>query len=462
MMTFEPKIITFLCTWCSYTGADTAGIARLKSPSNIRAIRVPCSGRVAPEIIMKTFDQGADGVLVLGCHIGECHYDSGNHRTAKRLPILQSLMAFAGLEPERLHLDWVSASEGERFSRIVSEFTESVRLLGPASWKSENRQPRFDQTQLAIDRSYTFDQSSYSEEVERSISFTNNLQAKARELLSCGKVACVIGYEKGTHNRTRPVFIYTEDAVERLVWNKDCTHNLTVYLRRAIYPPLGKQNGEPGKSVAIVAKPCDSRAINVHLAGNHFQRDQVHVIGMACEGILDKQQQYRMDHILQERCLHCTERLPVIYDTLIGEPPANQVEPTTSARLYYLETLSPIERMDFWLSHFDRCIRCYACRQVCPMCDCPTCLFEQDDSLWVGPGIRLDEKRIYHLGRAYHLAGKCVDCHECERVCPVNIPISLINSKLNLEMEKFFGYRAGEQAIPSPLLTILSGEERLP
>jgi len=134
-MMFEPKIIAYLCTWCSYTGADSAGIARLKYPSNLRAVRVPCSGRVSPELIMRTFDQGADGVLVLGCHIGECHYDTGNHRTAKRVPVLQALMTFAGLEPERLRLDWVSASEGERFARIVNEFTEGVRLLGPCAWR---------------------------------------------------------------------------------------------------------------------------------------------------------------------------------------------------------------------------------------------------------------------------------------------------------------------------------------
>ena len=135
---FEPKIIAFLCTWCSYTGADLAGTSRLKSPWNLRAVRVPCSGRVSPELIMRAFDEGADGVLVLGCHIGECHYDTGNHRTAKRLPVLQSLMVFAGLEPERLHLDWVSASEGERFARIVSEFTENVRALGPCRWQQRN------------------------------------------------------------------------------------------------------------------------------------------------------------------------------------------------------------------------------------------------------------------------------------------------------------------------------------
>ncbi len=134
---YEPKIIGFLCTWCSYTGADLAGINRLKVAPNLRAIRVPCSGRVAPEIIMRAFDQGADGVLVLGCHIGECHYDNGNHRAAKRIPVLHDMLAFIGLEPERLRLDWVSASEGERFARIVDEFTEAVKAIGPCNWRSE-------------------------------------------------------------------------------------------------------------------------------------------------------------------------------------------------------------------------------------------------------------------------------------------------------------------------------------
>lgn len=132
---YEPKIVAFLCTWCSYTGADLAGTSRLPSPANVRAVRTPCSGRVAPELIMKAFDEGADGVIVLGCHIGECHYDTGNHRTAQRLPVLMALLSFAGLEPGRLRLDWVSASEGERFARIVTEFTEEVRMLGPSQWR---------------------------------------------------------------------------------------------------------------------------------------------------------------------------------------------------------------------------------------------------------------------------------------------------------------------------------------
>lgn len=112
-----------------------AGTTRLKYPPNIRIIRVPCSGRVSPELILRTFQEGADGVIVMGCHLGECHYVSGNHRTAKRIPILKRLLSYVGIEPERLRLEWVSASEAMRFVEVVQEFTETVRKLGPLSLK---------------------------------------------------------------------------------------------------------------------------------------------------------------------------------------------------------------------------------------------------------------------------------------------------------------------------------------
>jgi len=128
---YEPKIIGYLCTWCSYTGADLAGSSRLKYPANLRVVRLPCSGRASPELILRTFRDGADGVIVMGCHLGECHYGSGNHRTARRIPILRQLLGYAGIEPERLRLEWVSASEAERFAQVVREFTETVRRLGP-------------------------------------------------------------------------------------------------------------------------------------------------------------------------------------------------------------------------------------------------------------------------------------------------------------------------------------------
>jgi len=128
---FEPRIVAFLCNWCSYAGADTAGVSRLELPPNILPVRVMCSGRVSAEMVLKALLSGADGVLVLGCHIGDCHYGSGNHRTVKRIPLLRRLMTYMGIEPDRLRLDWVSGAEAGRFARITTEFVEAVRALGP-------------------------------------------------------------------------------------------------------------------------------------------------------------------------------------------------------------------------------------------------------------------------------------------------------------------------------------------
>jgi ferredoxin len=278
-------------------------------------------------------------------------------------------------------------------------------------------------------------------------------------LLSSGQVSCVIGYEAGTNGRTRPAFIRDPADVERLVWNPDCTHNLTTYLAATLTPPGSKS--KPDKPVAVIVKPCDSRAINVLLAEHRFERQQLNIIGIACEGIRQGRPDGEAD-VLQARCQQCEERLPVVYDTLVGEPPPVQSRSLTTGHPAVMDAMMPAERMDYWLAQFDRCIRCYACRQACPMCDCPTCLYERDDSLWVGLGIGVNEKRTFHLGRAYHLAGRCIDCHECERVCPMEIPISLLNGKLIQEMQALFGHRAGLQPVPSPFLTILNGEEQLP
>ncbi|MGZ9234074.1 MAG: hydrogenase iron-sulfur subunit [Anaerolineales bacterium] len=127
----EPKIIGFLCNWCSYRGADGAGMARLKYPPNIKIVRVPCSGRISPELVLRTFREGADGVMVLGCHIGDCHYSTGNHRTAKRMPVLKKLLEYTGIDPERLYINWVSAAEGEKFAAVIRDFTEKIRALPP-------------------------------------------------------------------------------------------------------------------------------------------------------------------------------------------------------------------------------------------------------------------------------------------------------------------------------------------
>jgi len=131
MTDFEPKIVAFLCNWCSYRGADLAGTSRIKCAANVRAIRVMCSGRVEPAFVLRAFELGADGVLVLGCHPGDCHYAEGNYKALRRMELLKRALIQLGVEEDRFQLDWVSASEGDRFSHIVNEMTEKVRALGP-------------------------------------------------------------------------------------------------------------------------------------------------------------------------------------------------------------------------------------------------------------------------------------------------------------------------------------------
>lgn len=129
--TFEPLIVGYLCNWCSYAGSDMAGTSRARIKPNVRTVRVMCSGRVSPDLILRTFREGADGVMVLGCHIGDCHYTDGNHRTIKRIPILKKLLDYSGIDSRRLYLNWVSASEGDKYAAVVNEFVEQVRELGP-------------------------------------------------------------------------------------------------------------------------------------------------------------------------------------------------------------------------------------------------------------------------------------------------------------------------------------------
>ena len=129
---WEPTIIAFLCTWCSYAGADLAGISRIQYPPNVRVVRVPCSGRVNPLYIIKGLQHGADGVLVSGCHPGDCHYISGNYHARRRFTLLKRLLESVGIEPGRVNFSWVSAAEGEKFAQVVTEVIDTVKGLGPA------------------------------------------------------------------------------------------------------------------------------------------------------------------------------------------------------------------------------------------------------------------------------------------------------------------------------------------
>lgn len=130
--TWEPHIVAFLCKWCSYAGADLAGGSRIKHPPNVRIIRLPCSARIDPKLVWRALEQGADGVLVSGCHPGDCHYTTGNLYARRRMEMFYELLKFLGVEPGRIQMSWVSASEGQKWAQVVSAVTEDVRKLGPA------------------------------------------------------------------------------------------------------------------------------------------------------------------------------------------------------------------------------------------------------------------------------------------------------------------------------------------
>jgi formate dehydrogenase subunit beta len=282
---------------------------------------------------------------------------------------------------------------------------------------------------------------------------TQQLRDQARQLLESRQVDCVIGYEVSPRGNVRPAFVYDPAETARLIWGDACVHNLVTYLHDKKKP---LRRGQEPPHVAVVVKPCDSRAINVLLAEQQIERERIFVIGVACEGV-------RTEGGVPTRCTRCEDRVPAIYDVLLGEPP--EIEPMAEADGYadlaQIEDMTPAGRLAFWLREFDRCIRCYACRQVCPGCYCTTCMFERDDGLWVDIGIELPQKHVFHLGRALHLAGRCVECDECERVCPMGLPLSLLNRCLVREMDALYSHRAGREETLTPLLFEL-GEEGSP
>lgn len=285
-----------------------------------------------------------------------------------------------------------------------------------------------------------------SEEIQEGI------RIRARELLNLGEVGCVIGYEYSPKGRIQPAFVYNEADAGRLVWDQNCHHNLTVYLRDQAMPTRRKD--QPPR-VAIVAKPCDVRALNVLIHEEQITRDRVFVVGIACPGMVDGDG-------VQSHCQRCKERVPVFYDALLGEPPAVAVADDARADVAELEAMTPSERLAYWTREFDRCIRCYACRQACPGCYCFECLAEQVDPPWVSIAHGVSQKAFFHVMRAYHLAGRCVECHACDQACPMHIPLSLLNRKIAKDVEALFGYVAGGDAETPPPLATFRKDEELP
>jgi F420-non-reducing hydrogenase iron-sulfur subunit len=144
---YQPRIVAFLCRWCSYAGADLAGGSRIKYPANVRIIRVPCSCRIDPKLVLKSLEGGADGVLVSGCHPGDCHYTSGNYYARRRMIMFRKLLEFVGVDPRRFHMSWVSASEGHKWAQVVSDVTEEVKSLGPRPSLERSERPSLERSE---------------------------------------------------------------------------------------------------------------------------------------------------------------------------------------------------------------------------------------------------------------------------------------------------------------------------
>jgi coenzyme F420-reducing hydrogenase beta subunit len=277
--------------------------------------------------------------------------------------------------------------------------------------------------------------------------FTGQIREKAKELLEQGTVECVIGYETGTDGTSaRPAFIYDASEVERLIFDNTCTHNLVKYL-------LNKK----GKSTAVVVKGCDSRALNLLLSERQIERDKVVAIGVVCPGVVEWGWNRRSEQ-MQKRCDVCRVHTPVVSDFMVGEPVTE--EPSADfSDIAEMEARTPEERAAFWHEQAERCLRCYACRQACPGCYCIECFAELLDPEWVGIRIAPPENQMWNTIRAFHLAGRCISCNECERVCPVNLPLSLLNRKLEKEVLELFDYRAGmSEDEPAPLITFKKEE----
>lgn len=270
-------------------------------------------------------------------------------------------------------------------------------------------------------------------------------------MMTSGQLDCFIGYEEGTRGRARPAFVYDPQDAERLIWDDRCAQNLVVYLPQIQNRSRGDE--EPPR-VGILVKPCDSRSLNVLFHEKQAARERAYVIGLTCEGI-------RASGQTLERCRRCAERVPLVYDLVLGEVP-RAIGRDDNADVARLASSSPAERLAFWAQEFDRCIRCYACRQACPACYCFECVAEQLEPPWASIAISLSQKQFFHAMRGYHLAGRCSGCNACEEACPMGIPLSLLNRMMAQEVETLWGYRSGQDAETVPPLNTFRKEEELP
>jgi formate hydrogenlyase subunit 6/NADH:ubiquinone oxidoreductase subunit I len=278
----------------------------------------------------------------------------------------------------------------------------------------------------------------------------SELQDLARKLLEEGTVQVVIGWEAGRRG-LRPVTITDPSDVEKLVFDTRSVHNLATYLdpRRTQVRKLGKP--------AIVVKGCDTKAVAALLREAQIERDEVVLIGVRCGGVVkDPAGDATLTlETVAPRCAGCDVREPHLADFIIGEEQPEPPQVTSiDERVAELDAMTPDERFEFWASQMEKCVRCYACRQACPLCVCDQCVADKTVPQWIERSPHARGNLSWHMTRALHLAGRCVGCGECERACPVGIPITLINRKLQQIVAESFDFEVSDDpATASPIGT---------
>jgi ferredoxin len=332
-----------------------------------------------------------------------------------------------------------------------------------------------------------------------------DVRAEARKLLESGKVKYIIAYELGADGwKANPVFIKKPEDVDKIIWGPTCVHNLVRFLvdekrRKA------QQKNPDTRPVGVMVKGCDSRAIVILLQEKFIDRKDVHIIGVSCEttGVIDERKLAKKlkgrkaknvefgpdenfvvtteegtvnlpaSEIMADRCLECIANFPIVFDVLLGEKTKRTVSRPFGS-VEKIETLSSEDRWKFWSEQLEKCVRCYGCRSVCPMCYCDECVADtitfavSPDTTaeekaqkikWLDKSPVISENIFYHLVRAIHLAGRCIDCGECERACPVNIPLRMLNKKLEKEAKLLFGYDVGFDPEKPPLISCFRDED---
>lgn len=282
----------------------------------------------------------------------------------------------------------------------------------------------------------------------------------SERLLKQGKVDMVIGFRKGTvPMMNEPCVVKSPENVKELVWDSNCGINLANYLT------------DRKEKIAVIAKGCDSRNIVTHIIENKIKRDQLFVIGVPCKGMIDRhkissmfekeiievveeenkiivrgddcEKIFKKAEVLQENCAICIHRNPVIYDELVADLVEEQKDVDRYKDVRQIEDMQPEEKNNFFDETLSACIRCYACRNACPLCYCPTCFVDESRPQWLGKSIDPVDIKTFHLLRAFHCAGRCTDCGACQQACPMGINVRIFTKKLEKDCFELYGWEAG-------------------